>query len=96
MAEYVDGESVEGIYAQDVLNVRDFVQIENQVFGQITAFQNFQTCSVEEGVFGLAFSMQFHSFPTTPISNLSSKLRHPVLSLHLDVTDDYPMDDMWI
>jgi Eukaryotic aspartyl protease len=65
------------------------------VFGEITNLQNFQTCSVEEGVFGLAFSMDFHSFPT-PLKNLASKLRHPIFSLYLESTEDYPdeFDDL--
>jgi hypothetical protein len=77
-----------------VLKLGDFVQIDDQVFGQITHLQNFQTCSVEEGVFGLAFSMKFQDTFATPISNMATKLRHPMFSLYLDATDDYPNDDV--
>jgi len=64
LAEYVDGEKVSGKFAKDVLRLGDIVTIDEQVFGEITALENFETCSVEEGVFGLAFNLELRSFPT--------------------------------
>lgn len=97
LAEYVDGEKVSGLYAQDILRLGDFIEIENQVFGEVTSLEHFETCAVEEGVFGLAFSMAFNSYPegATPLKNLATKLRHPVFSLFLDDQEDYPpLSDM--
>ena len=95
LAQYIDGEKVSGFYAQDVLRLGDFVEIDNQVFGEVTSLEQFETCAVEEGVFGLAFNMAFHSYPAgaTPLSNLATKLRHPVFALYLDDQEDYPMPD---
>ncbi|CAB9528383.1 Pepsin A [Seminavis robusta] len=90
--EYVDGEQVSGTYAMDRLQLGEFVTIPNQVFAQVTSLENFQTCSVEEGVFGLAFRMEFNSFPS-PLKNLADLLRHPIFSLYLESTEDYPLDD---
>ena len=73
------------------MQLGDFVTIPNQVFGEVTHLQNFETCSVEEGVFGLAFRMEFYSFPS-PLKNLATVLRHPIFSLYLESTEDYPLD----
>lgn len=78
---------------QDTLRLGNFVAIENQAFGSVRHLENFQSCSVEEGVFGLAFSFKFKNFPT-PIKNLATKLRYPVFSLHLDPTDDYKEEEV--
>lgn len=89
-AQYADGETVAGVHVKDILHLGDSLTVNEQVFAQITSLANFQTCASEEGVFGLGFSMiSSHNFPT-PINNLSSKLRHPIFSLYLDPTDDYP------
>ena len=96
LTEYVDGEKVSGKFATDVLRLGDFVEIENQVFGEVTSLENYETCAIEEGVFGLAFTMAFNSYPAgaTPLSNLASKLRHPIFSLYLNDREDYPPLDL--
>jgi len=91
-AEYADGEEVSGTHVKDVLHLDD-LDIENQVFAQITRFENFEGCESEEGVFGLGFNfISSHNLPT-PINNLKDKLRHPIFSLYLNQKDDYPNAD---
>ena len=90
-SEYVDGESMTGEHAIDVLQLGPSVRIQDQVFAQVTSFGEYTSCSGEEGLLGLAFSeISSHKFPTT-ISNLKSVLTHPIFSMYLDRTvDDYP------
>ena len=88
--EYADGEVAVGVHVKDVLHLGDSLTVPGQIFAQITKLSNFQSCASEEGIFGLGFSfISSHNFPT-PIHNLKDKLRHPLFSLYLDVTDDYP------
>ena len=96
LTEYVDGEKVSGKFSTDVLRLGDFVEIENQVFGEVTSLEQYETCAIEEGVFGLAFAMAFNTYPqgATPLSNLATKLRHPIFSLYLDDQEDYPSLDL--
>jgi Eukaryotic aspartyl protease len=77
------------MYAKDDLQLGDFVTIKKQAFGEITRLQHFQTCAVEEGVFGLAFPVEIGPFPSA-LKNLATLLRHPVFSLYLESTEDYP------
>ena len=89
-AQYADGEVATGVHAKDVLQLGDSLTINDQIFAQITTLSNFQSCASEEGIFGLGFSfISSHNFPT-PINNLINRLRHPIFSLYLDPTDDYP------
>jgi hypothetical protein len=68
------------------------VTVPGQVFAQATHFENYETCETEEGVFGLAFSMiSSHNYPSV-LSNLETTLLHPIFSLYLDATDDFPGD----
>jgi hypothetical protein len=93
-AVYADGEVVEGIHARDTLSLGDNIQIPHQVFAQITKYSHFQACSSEEGLMGLGFSMiSSHNFPTT-INNMASSLRHPIFSVYMDKTDDYPSSNV--
>ena len=60
----------------------------------MTHLENFETCETEEGVFGLAFSMiSSHNYPSI-LKNMESTLLHPMFSLYLDATDDYPEDQV--
>ena len=89
-AVYADGEVVEGVHARDTLSLGDSIQVQGQAFAQITTFSHFQACASEEGMFGLGFSMiSSHNFPT-PINNMASSLRHPIFSMYMNPTDDYP------
>jgi len=88
LAQYEDGEQVQGKYAQDILRIGDFVEIPNQVFGAVTSLQHYETCAIEEGVFGLAFNMDNNG--KSPLSNLAHILRHPVFSIYFNHQDDYP------
>ena len=89
-AQYADGEVASGVHAKDVLQLGDSLTIKDQIFAQITTLSNFQSCASEEGIFGLGFSfISSHNFPT-PMNNLLSRLRHPIFSLYLDPTNDYP------
>lgn len=90
---YLDGESVAGEHAKDVLHLSGGLDIEDQIFAQITSFHEFKNCAGEEGLLGLGFSdISSHNFPTV-LSNLKDKLRHPVFSLYLNEQDDYPPQD---
>lgn len=89
-ATYADGEVVQGVHAKDTLSLGKDITIPNQIFAQITTYSHFQACASEEGIFGLGFSMiSSHNFPT-PIHNMASSLRHPVFSIYMNPTDDYP------
>lgn len=89
-AEYADGEVVDGEHAKDTLTLGDSITVEGQSFAQIRTFHDFTACATEEGLFGLAFSMiSSHNFPT-PINNMAPSLRHPVFSVYMNPTDDYP------
>jgi len=89
-ATYADGEVVEGVHAKDTLSLGEDITVPEQVFAQITTYSHFQACASEEGIFGLGFSMiSSHKFPT-PINNMASSLRHPVFSVYMNPTDDYP------
>jgi cathepsin D len=89
-AQYADGELAVGVHAKDVLQLGDSLTIPDQIFAQITQLEHYNSCASEEGIFGLGFSfISSHNFPT-PINNLQDKLRHPIFSLYLDPTDDYP------
>lgn len=82
---------MEGEHALDVFRIGDEIQIDNQIFAQVTTFGGYTTCSGQEGILGLAFSeISSHNFPTL-LSNLKDVLKNPVFSMYLDDTlDDYP------
>jgi hypothetical protein len=81
------------VHAKDTLTLGDSITVQGQVFAQITSFSDFTACSSEEGLFGLGFSMiSSHNFPT-PINNMASTLRHPIFSVYMNPTDDYPPSD---
>jgi len=88
---YADGESMQGEHAVDVFQMGESIQIEQQVFAQVTSVGDYTTCSGEEGILGLAFSeISSHNFPST-ISNLKTVLKNPIFSMYLDGDDDdYP------
>ncbi|KAL7565023.1 hypothetical protein ACA910_020735 [Epithemia clementina (nom. ined.)] len=89
-SKYADGEAMKGEHAIDILQIGDII-IENQVFAQVTSFEEYTSCSGEEGILGMAFSeISSHNFPTT-ISNFENVLKNPIFSMYLDQTvDDYP------
>jgi len=72
--EYQDGEAIKGEHAKDTLRLGDDdIRIPHQVFAHVTHIQNFATCEQEEGILGLANSMQTtHGFP----SLLGNIMRH--------------------
>lgn len=80
-----------GEYTKDVLRLGDALTIPDQAFGAVTYFAEVQDCQGEEGVLGLLFSGSFDKLPTV-LDNLDRPLRHPIFSLYLDETDDYPPD----
>lgn len=81
-----------GEYGNDVFHLGKGLSIANQVFAQVTSFNKLQACQGEEGLLGLLLTgAKVAKFPTL-IDNLKGLLRHPIFSLYLDKTDDYPKD----
>ena len=87
-AAYTDGEILEGYYGKDTLTIGNLT-VPDQVFAQITGFLNYERCSGEEGLLGLAMNGEQPSV----LDTLKSSLRYPIFSLYLDETDDYPDED---
>jgi len=69
------------------------VVVEDQIFAEITEFNEFQMCASEEGVLGLGFSDQSSHFFPSVLSHLKDTLVHPIFSLYFHDTDDYPDND---
>jgi hypothetical protein len=92
-SDYVDGERLDGEYAQDVLRIGSLA-IQDQVFAQVTRVDEFFTCSSEEGIFGLGFSEISYKddFPTL-LQGLQDELRFPIFGMYLDATDDYTAEE---
>jgi len=90
-AVYEDGESVHGSYAKDVIHLSDSLKA-SQVFAQITSVYEFQSCEGEDGVLGLAYTYDDEREYTPILKTIQDKLMHPMYSLYLSGTDDYPND----
>jgi len=91
--QYASGTSILGERFQDVLHLGSANVTMEQIFGQATTISNYTACAVEEGIFGLAFSLLSSHQDPTPISNLLGVLSDPIFSVYLDGSvDDYPAD----
>jgi hypothetical protein len=85
-------QQVRGTHVKDTIQIGANVKVNEQVFAQVTQLTHFETCESEEGILGLAFSfISSHNYPSL-LSNLEHALLHPIFSLYLDATDDYPAD----
>jgi cathepsin D len=93
--EFLCISQVVGEHAKDIFRIGSSLEIPDQIFAQISRFENYKSCAGEEGLFGLGFSeISSHNFPTA-ISNLKGILKNPVFSLYLDSSeDDYPVDSL--
>lgn len=97
--QYMDGENVNGLYTSDVIQLGKHIIIPNQTFAEVIHFAEYEICSGEEGIFGLAYSNilggthgDHHiTFPSA-LYSLKSILRYPIFSVNFDSSiDDYPI-----
>jgi hypothetical protein len=74
------------------LRLGDNIEIEQQIFAQVSSVYDFETCEGEDGVLGLAYTSASKHNYTSILQNLEESLMHGIYSLYLSNYDDYPDD----